>query len=41
MMRTQQQEITEMLKQRKPTVGLWLARPEPEHQAPTDLLESL
>ena len=40
-MRTRQQEIFEMLNKRYPTVGLRRVRPEPEHQAPTDLLKSL
>ena len=40
-MRTRQQEITEMLKQKKNPNRFRWAQPEPEHQALTDLLKSL
>ena len=38
-MRNKQQDITEMLKQKKTNSRSPVARKEPEHQEPTDLLE--
>ena len=38
---TRQQEIIEMLKQKKTYIRTPVAQPEPEHQAPTDLHKSL